>query len=153
MSNKEKYNSILAARYLLALAYSKGKVLNVTKVQKLLYMTYGYFLGKYNRIIFDESPKTWPYGPVFPKTRKKVDYSNIINLDSPDFNVMKEDSDLTEFFNLIIDKYAGYSASQLSEWSHSKGGPWDLMTQEHGFNWNKPIDNELIKNYFSNINF
>lgn len=147
------YDSVLAAKYLLAIAYSKGEVLNVTKVQKLLYMAYGYFLAKRNRIILEEAPKAWPYGPVFPRTRKKVDYSKIIPLESAEFSSIKEDEEVTDFFNLLIDKYSHFTASQLSEWSHKDGGPWDKMTKKKGFNWNASISDEYIQEYFSKIKF
>lgn len=71
MNKNKPYDSVLVANYLLALANEKGVILNTTKVQKLLYMAYGLLLAEKNRIITDEQPKAWPYGPVFPKTRKK----------------------------------------------------------------------------------
>ncbi len=147
------YDSVIVAKYLLALAYSKNKVLNVTKVQKLLYMAYGFFLSDKDRVLMSESPKAWPYGPVFPRTRKKVNYSDIIPLNSEELVEIKKDVDIVNFFNILIDKYSKYTASQLSEWSHAKDGPWDLTTKQKGFNWNTPIDNKLIKDYFSTINF
>jgi uncharacterized phage-associated protein len=147
------YDSVVAAKYLMALAFSKGKVLNVTKVQKLLYMAYGFFLSEHNIVLLSESPKAWPYGPVFPRTRKKVNYSDIIKIDNPDLLEIKEDNNVTNFFNILIDKYSKYTASQLSEWSHAKDGPWDLTIKQKDFKWSSPIPDELIKNYFSDINF
>lgn len=147
------YDSTLAAKFLLAIANKKGKILNVTKVQKLLYMAYGYFLAKKGRVIFDEKPKAWPYGPVFPKTRKKINYSEIIDSDSPEFESIKDDTDVVDLFELLVDKYSVYTASQLSEWSHAKNGPWDLATKQKGFDWNHQIPDELITPYFSNLNF
>ena len=147
------YDSVILAKFLLALAYSKGKVLNVTKVQKLLYMAYGFFLAEKDRVLISESPKAWPFGPVFPKTRKKVNFSQVISIDSEEFSELKNDIEVCEFFNTLIDKYSKYTASQLSEWSHAEGGPWDLTTKQKGFKWNSSIDDDLIKNYFSTINF
>lgn len=147
------YDSTLVAEYLLALGYSKKVVLNVTKVQKLLYMAYGYFLSKHNRILLTEPPKAWPYGPVFPRTRKHVDYSTILNVEDPKFSEIKEDKEVTEFLNILIDKYSKYTASQLSEWSHSEDGPWDLTRKQEGFKWNTPIPNEYIEKYFKTIKF
>ncbi len=151
--SKTTYDSVLAAKYLLGIAYSKDIVLNVTKVQKLLYMAFGYFLFKEDRVLLSESPKAWPYGPVFPRTRKKVNFTQIISLDSDEFSELKKDENVTKFFNLLVDKYAKYTASQLSEWSHIKDGPWDVTTKQSGFKWNSSIPNELMSEYFSNINF
>lgn len=150
---RESYKSELVAEYLLALAYARRKVLNVTKVQKLLYMAYGYFLSNKNRMLISESPKAWPFGPVFPVAREKVNYSEIISIEDPKFDIIKEDKEVGEFFTTLIDKYAKYSTSQLSQWSHEENSPWDLTTKKNRFKWNSPIDDKLIKAYFSTINF
>ncbi|WP_375579851.1 type II toxin-antitoxin system antitoxin SocA domain-containing protein [Marivirga tractuosa] len=150
---KVTYDSVVAAKYLLATAYSKNKVLNVTKVQKLLYMAYGYFLSKKNRVLLTEKPKAWPYGPVFPRTRKKVNYSDIIDMDLEEFAEIKSDIEVNDFFNLLVDKYSKYSASQLSEWSHAEGGAWDMTVKQNGFDWNQPIADEHIIEYFKKIDF
>lgn len=147
----KKYDSVITAKYLLALAADKGFILNVTKVQKMLYIAYGYFLAKYNRVLIDEAPKAWPYGPVFPRTRTKVDYSSIIHLDDPELLEISKDATIKEDFNKLIDKYYKYSAAQLSEWSHEKNSPWDRTTKDEGFDWNCPIPDEYIKEYFSSI--
>lgn len=145
------YDSVTVANYLLALAYKKGVVLNVTKVQKLLFIAYGYFLAQYNQHLFNEAPKAWPYGPVFPKTRKQVDYSKIIDVDDAALQEIAADAEVTEALNRIIDKYSKFSATQLSEWSHMPGSPWDKATKEASFTWDYPIPDEYIKEYFSRI--
>ncbi|MBF9253073.1 DUF4065 domain-containing protein [Pontibacter sp. 172403-2] len=146
------YDSVLLAKYMMALAYEKRIVLNVTKVQKLLYIVYGYYLSKYNHPITVEMPKAWPYGPVFPRTRKEVDYTNILPLSSEEFKEIREDQELTEVLNRVIEKYAPFSASRLSDWSHIEGGPWDKTTKQKGFDWSHPIPNEYIAEYFSSMN-
>lgn len=153
MEKKEKYDSVHTAKYLLAIAYSENIVLNVTKVQKLLYIAYGYFLSEKGRILLSEAPRAWPYGPVFPNTRKDVDFSKIIPLDSDEFVEIEKDKDVTEFFELLVKKYSKYTAFQLSEWSHAEGGPWDLITKRPNFNWDDPISDDLIKKYFSNLRY
>lgn len=152
MNIRKTYDSVLGAKLLLALANQKGYVLNVTKTQKLMYIIYGYFLANEDIIIFDEKPKAWPFGPVFPKTRKKIDFERIYTLDNNDLKDIKENSQLVEVMNAVIDKYAKYSAQTLSDWSHTEGSPWDKTTKKEDFNWNIPIDNQYIKEYFSDFN-
>ena len=149
--NRKTYDSVIAAKYLLALAFQKGIVLNVTKVQKMLYIAYGYFLANHDYVITAEEPKAWPYGPVFPRTRNKVKFDMVYKTSDPELVEIVSDELVTQTFNNIIDKYAHYSAAQLSEWSHMDGGPWALTTKENGFNWNEPIPNNYIKTYFKNI--
>jgi len=145
------YNSIDVAKYLLALANKKKTILNVTKVQKLLFIAYGYFLAKSGIKIVDENPRAWPFGPVFPKTQKMVDYENIYDLNDPVFYELKQDQFITETLNTIIDNYSKFTASQLSDWSHTAGSPWERTTKEPGFNWNDEIKDIYIKEYFNDI--
>lgn len=147
------YDSVLLGKYLLAVGYSQGKVLNVTKVQKMLYIAYGFFLAKYNRVLILETPKAWPYGPVFPRTRKKIDYSTVINIDELQFKEIKQDQQVVDFFSELVKKYSKYTASQLARWSNHKGSPCHVATKMNNFTWNTPIQDNLIVKYFSNINF
>jgi uncharacterized phage-associated protein len=146
------YDSVTIAEYMLSLSLEKRIVLNVTKVQKLLYMAYGTFLAKKTRTISSEPPKAWPFGPVFPRTRNKVDFGSIRPLDWSGFEEIKKDEELTESLNLIIEKYSKFSASKLSDWSHREGGPWDKATKMNGFKWGDVIPDEFIVEYFSNLN-
>lgn len=143
------YDSKLIAKYLLALGYDQGKVLNVTKVQKLLFIAYGYFLNKGRKII-DEQPKAWPYGPVFPKTRK-IDYGIVYMKSDLNFNEINSDEDLKESLKKIVEKYSIHTAKQLSDWSHMQGSPWEKTTKQPNFDWNAPIPDEFIKDYFSKL--
>jgi uncharacterized phage-associated protein len=146
------YDSILIAKYLLSFASSKQINLNVTKVQKLLYIIYGYYLAEFNgHRIIEERPKAWPFGPVFPRAQKKVDYSKITPINSKEFEEIEEDSKLVDIIIRVIDKYAKYSASRLSEWSHAVNGPWDRTTQQDNFKWNTDIPDEYISAYFKSI--
>lgn len=145
----QNIDSVKAGKLLLALAYKKGIVLNVTQVQKLLYIIYGYFLAQKNIQIFNETPKAWPYGPVFPHTRK-IKFNKVYEITDNDIkDIFNEE--LITIFNKVIDKYAKFTAGQLSDWSHTKGGAWDKTTQLTGFDWNNPIPNQFIKEYFSEL--
>ncbi|MDI9365051.1 MAG: DUF4065 domain-containing protein [Flavobacterium sp.] len=148
----KQYDSVIAAKYLMALANKQGIVLNVTKVQKMLFIAYGYFLSKYNHVLLKESPKAWPYGPVFPRTRNKINYGTIISIADNDFLEIANDELVTEVFTDIINKYSGYTASQLSDWSHMKGSPWDKTIKQPGFDWNQQIPDNFITNYFLEVN-
>lgn len=148
----KQYDSVIAAKYLMALANKDGIVLNVTKVQKMLFIAYGYFLSKHNHVLLKESPKAWPYGPVFPRTRNKVNYGSIISLNDKELSEILNDEKVTEVFEAIIKKYSPYTASQLSDWSHMKGSPWDKTINQPGFDWNQQIPDNFITNYFLEVN-
>jgi uncharacterized phage-associated protein len=143
------YDSVLLARYLVALAYSKGIVLNMTKLQKLLFILYGYYQATHNHRIITEHPQAWPYGPVFPRVHKFVDVTKPSALDNLEFSEIVQDDLLNQTLNTIISKYSVYNASQLSGWSHMTGSPWERTTQTKDFKWSKEIPDEYISEYFS----
>lgn len=150
-TTENQYDSVIGAKLLLALAYEKGIVLNTTKVQKMLYIIYGYFLAKHNCQIFTETPKAWPYGPVFPRTRNKVDFSRVYRRTDDELQEILNKKEIVEKFISVIDKYSKFSASHLSNWSHMELGPWDKTTKLPDFKWGNFIPNEYISEYFSNI--
>ena len=138
------------------IAYAKqGVLLNKTQMQKILFICYGIYLAAENKKLFtDDTPKAWPFGPVFPRVNKKFvpgrtpsPFSKEIQLE---FSKNKKAIDITR---AVIDKYSKVSAGKLSEWSHEEGGPWyNTIYGEGGDNkdvqWNKEISDDLIKSYF-----
>jgi len=142
------YNSIVAAKYLLALANEMGIILNATQMQKLLFIAYGYVLANEGFSLCDETPKAWPFGPVFPRVQKKVTTDKVIILSDPDLSEIKMDQYVTKLFTDVISKYHKFSASQLSNWSHMKDSPWEKTTKMEGFKWNQYIPDEYITSYF-----
>jgi len=85
------HDSVTAANYLRAYAYDKGVNLNVTQVQKLLFLAYGIGLAKFKTKLVGEEPKAWPYGPVFPRARKNFDTAP--KLSDSALGDIKQDSD------------------------------------------------------------
>jgi len=145
----KQFNSVQVAEYLRYRALKKGKILNITQVQKLLYLLYGYFFKKHDVQILDEFPVAYPFGPVFPRTRTEVKYDTVPN--------MPEDLALDACLGLvvdeIIDNYGKFPANKLSSWSTSKGGAWDVSVRENRGKWNREISNKHIKEYFSTMRF
>lgn len=151
MDTNHQYDSVIGAKLLLALAYERGVVLNTTKVQKMLYIIYSYFLSKHDYQIFTETPKAWPYGPVFPRTRKKVDFTRIQKVTDAELEGITSQKEIVEKFNEVINRYSKFSASELSDWSHMENSPWDKTTKLTGFKWGDFIPNEFVIDYFKNL--
>lgn len=61
MNDEYAYNSVTVATYVVALANSKKLGINMTKIQKLLYIAYGVYL-------------------VVKKSRLEVAFSNLISM-------------------------------------------------------------------------
>jgi uncharacterized phage-associated protein len=142
-----KYDSVPVAKYLLALATEKGKNLNATQLQKLLFIAYGFILTKIGEPILKEGPRAWPYGPVFPRVQKHVNLGFVYKLEDSEFEDLKKDKLLTEILNKVIDNYSVHSASKLSAWSHKEGSPWDVTVKSGGIK-SQEIPDSLIMDYF-----
>ena len=153
-SQTYKYKSTTVAKYLLSRAIEEGIIMNMTKLQKLLYIAYGTYLAIKEDRLTDESPKAWPYGPVFPTTRKKLltidfnDYS--INGDT-EFDPISKDKEINDLVNLVLRLFGSWSSGQLVEWTHAIGSPWDKTRYFPNFQWNQTIPDDYIKDYFSDV--
>lgn len=151
-----KYKSTDIAIYIISLANENRIFVNMTKIQKLLYIVYGAYLSLYEERLINEHPQAWPYGPVFPTTRNKLlkqDFSNI-SLKQIAYDEQKRIENEKELKNLILfilSKFGSWNAGQLSEWSHQKGSPWYQTTNQNDFEWGDVIPDELICSYFKQI--
>ncbi len=136
------------------LAYYKHRtILNKTQMQKLLFMCYGVYLSKHDSPLFvDDTPKAWPFGPVFPRTYKRYVEMVPRDLSREEKSAFLKDKDTLVDITRIVDTYYACSANTLSEWSHQPGSPWAQTVFSDGGNgvtWNKVIEPEVIRRYFS----
>ena len=145
--------SIDYTRLISWIAYYKHKtILNKTQMQKLLFICYGLYLSKHNKPLFsDDTPKAWPFGPVFPRSYKRYVEAIPSDLSTDDKKAFLDDKETLIEITEVVDSYYKYSANTLSEWSHQKNSPWAKTVFSDGDNsvsWNKPIDPDTIKAYF-----
>lgn len=147
-----KLSSVDVGNYLRWRAFEDGYWLNKTQLQKLLYITYGLYLASFDEPPFtDDTPKAWPFGPVFPIVNKRIDVDS-----SPfkPFNLgdITENIKLVGIVDYVVGTYSGYSAKVLSDWSHEEGGPWHTTLFKDGnssaVKWNKEISQASIREYF-----
>lgn len=151
-----RYKSTDVASYLVSLANERHITVNMTKVQKLLYIVYSVFLRVYKERLLNEHPQAWPYGPVFPSTRNKLLDEDLTMISceiiSPVIlDKMRNDNQLNEIIDFVFDNFGKWNAGQLSEWSHSSGSPWHTATKSRGFRWGHVISDNSIFEYFSTI--
>jgi len=148
-----KYRSVTVAKYIIAYANAHRFSMNMTKLQKLLYITYGTCLAAYKSRLTDEHPQAWPYGPVFPTTRNKllnVDFETV-SLSDDDLTEISNDSETVKLVKVVFDAFGAYNAGTLTSWSHSAGSPWEKTTQMSGFKWGDRISDDIILAYFDRI--
>lgn len=148
-----KYRSTDVATYIIAYANENKVGINMTKLQKLLYIVYGTSLAIYGERLVDEHPQAWPYGPVFPTTRNKllkVPFENI-SLQDKNLEEINNDDKTKRIIKVVFDAFGTYNAGTLTSWSHSSGSPWEKTTKLDGFKWGDRIDDETIQQYFNSI--
>ena len=118
-------DSIDFAIYLNQKANDMKLAVNVTKIQKWMYICYGIYLAAKNRQLLDERPKAWDYGPAFPRVHKKQK-KNGGSLDSVNPTISIEH--LTKYDEIaipVLKHFGSWTAAGLVEWTHAKGTAWD----------------------------
>ena len=148
-----KYNSVDVARYIVAYANEHKYGINMTKLQKLLYIVYGSYLVLHQERLTNEHPHAWPFGPVFPTTRSKLlkcDFSEI-RLSAEGLKVLSEDTAFTGIVKTVFDTFGAKTGGYLSAWSHLEGSPLDRLVKSPGFVWGDIIPDGSIAEYFNSI--
>ncbi len=141
-----KYKSYDIARYIMYYCKENNFKYNNTKIQKLLFAVYGVLLAQDEPLIIDESPKMWPYGPVFPTVFNKIKEEDFRPLN------MQFDSENTKsIIDTTLSYFAKFSARALSDWSHEKGSPWDKVKSLHGEKWGEDLQDRDIRSYFKEM--
>ena len=118
IEDKYKYNSVDMAKYIVAYANEHNFGINMTKMQKLLYIAYGTFLSVKNYRLVNEHPQAWPYGPVFPTTRNKLLKVDMSSITSEDVGDIKDDAEVRQLVKIVFDSFGSRTGADLSAWSH-----------------------------------
>lgn len=134
-------------------------LLNKTQINKILFYVYGVYYAETGKVLFeDDSPKVWPYGPVFPRVNKRINTSEIISFDKDTIRKFNKNTKAMVLVRKAVDAMYDMSAVSLTKWSHQEGAPWyntlyikdedgNIVSQK---NWNTPIELSEIESYFSN---
>ena len=127
-----------------------GVRLGKTQLQKLLFIFYGLALAQSGQPPFDDdTPKAFPFGPVFPRTYKRYD-GTVRALTQEDKNRFMMNVDLLTLITRVTDSFCMHTAARLSEWSHRDGAPWKLAVYRDGNPaWGREILNADIAEFFN----
>lgn len=144
-------NSIDAARAVMALADAHGLHLNLTQLQKLLYIVYGTCIVILGSPPFrNEPPRAWPFGPVFQTSRRAL-FDAVDDWDVPQVPESVPE-DIRRIIEKVITHFGSWPSKALIEWTQTPGSPWDMTTKMPGFKWADKIGDGLITDYFeSNV--
>ena len=142
-----KVKSVDFAIYLGKKARDKHLYVNTTKLQKWLYICYGSYFAKKGEQLFNEIPRAWQYGPVFPSVyNKQMKYGHSLHelvggIDEDSF------SDYDWIIEPVLDYFGKWSANQLVSWTHEEGTAWYKQYRLRDEK-NTPMDNFDIMSDF-----
>ncbi|AYJ01535.1 hypothetical protein CWO85_03495 [Candidatus Phytoplasma ziziphi] len=148
-NNNDEINVFDIAKYFL----NKDSSINKTKLQKLLYYSQGYFLAKYNTVLFNETIEAWIYGPVIPVIYAEILFQETmkpntnLNFDksATNKNLTKEQKEILE---QIYDEFYGLNSKELSKKTHEED-PWKTVYDPNK-SWSEcVITPKILYNYFS----
>jgi uncharacterized phage-associated protein len=146
-----------------------------TKVQKLLYLVFGFSLindirpleivekddGMSYASVIDEYPVAWPYGPVFQNVYRQFDKIKNSVKNKPcesldkDFllqNLLNKDELLQQIIQNTVKQWGCLKAYALTNWSHEAHSPWDQVVNVEQKPLGTIIDAHLVRDYFkSNV--
>jgi uncharacterized phage-associated protein len=143
--------SLAVANYfVVAFAFDKG--VEHMKLQKLVYNAYGWWLA-FHDAPFDEPPQVWKHGPVFnglyhvlkPFGRNPIKTPQSASPFEAPPAIDGNDQEARQLLEWIWNRYGHLSSFALSNMTHKKGSPWQIVAKEHDFS--VPFGLEILDDY------
>lgn len=159
------YSPLAVANYFLDLAEREGQTLDPMKLQKLVYIAHGWCLAIYGDALIDEPVEAWQFGPVISTLYHEFKEFGADPIKRRAFDIQPAprwprravyqphvpvgDAETTELLEQVWDTYGGFSALELSSFTHRAGTPWFETWQGRGSK-RRGIDigDDLIKQHF-----
>jgi len=158
---EKAYTPSHIANFFLDKAEEEGARLTQMKLQKLVYIGYGWALALLNRRVFEEQIEAWQHGPVIPSlyhefkhfgsspiTNKAVEY----NFDSEQIFCHPKVDASDEGLNFVLEKawdtYKHFNAWALRNKTHEPNTPWAMIYDPKVSG--KVIPPDLIREYYRN---
>lgn len=157
MTNRRaRYTAAHIANYILRYFRVNKKEITHLKLQKLLYIAYGWnlVLNKEHPRLFDESIQAWKLGPVIPSVyyyyKGEWEITNYIysgEEQNPILSIKEDDYNTINIVNAVINCYGNKDAMDLVEIVHKKNSPWDKVYNRNGpaTGANQPLNDDEIK--------
>ncbi len=160
------YSAKAIANYLLD--NSRRRSITPMKLQKLVYLAHGWWLGmKGKPLVDDEFAEAWTYGPVFPSllqefnaygnspiSTKAKDIDNIDDAGNVTFKtpeVDPDDSNVIVVLNTVLEAYGKSPGTRLSEITQDESAPWATTRNHKPVYRNTHIPNEMIEKYYRGL--
>ena len=153
------HDSRAVANFFLIRAQEKNIKLTHLQIQKLVYFAHGWTLGATEQNLIRDAVEAWKLGPVIRTIYDEFrPYGGdpicglAKGLDAAGSDLVAITSNFSELekqiMGLVFDTYGNMDGYQLSDLTHAKGSPWDIVRNvQH----DTVIPNEIIKDHFKKL--
>lgn len=100
--------------------YNKNSEFTEKQIQKLTYYAYVWYLIKYKKRLFEESPQAWIHGPVFMSLYKTMQNNKLIETNT---ECLKNNKDTIYVLDVVYKIYGKFSGNKLEQLTHAED-PW-----------------------------
>lgn len=156
------FSAAAVANEFLHLARRAGKEITPLKLQKLVYFAHGWNLALFDRPLLGETVQAWQYGPVISSLYETFKHfgahpihgmADVVTQDGylpasleREAATEQELDDATAVIGRVWEQYGRFTASQLTNLTHSPDSPWSLVPSKQ--TPERPIPDSLIAEYF-----
>lgn len=135
--------------YIISKGNECGDPVNHLKLQKILFISYGWYLTKHNKKLFDDKIEASEFGIIINSVYNKyIDYSykQITNLESK----IQPISEICKFIDSVWSMYGKYSSFTLTNYTHVKNSPFNIIKNSFGgyVPKNFIVEDGLIREFF-----
>jgi uncharacterized phage-associated protein len=136
------YDARVIANFFLDYGTERDQPVTIMPLLKILFFAHAWHLGKTGLPLVGQPFEAWKYGPVsrvvYDQFRSSGENpirgrATVLNVLSARYETAKWDTLDEETRNLlrnVFDYYSRFHAFRLSDLTHEKGGPWDLVWSE-----------------------
>jgi uncharacterized phage-associated protein len=131
------------ANFFLEKAYQESVPLTAMKLQKLVYIAYGWHLALTDEKLFSEGIEAWQHGPVIPSLYHEfkhfkggpiTSFATSFDYDSGQ-EIVPKVQDAQGSTTMVLSKvwniYKRFGGWSLREKTHEEGGPWHRVFEEN----------------------
>lgn len=152
--------STRAANELISLSLKEKEPLTHMQLQKLVYISHGWSLVRFDESLTIDRPEAWRLGPVYRLLWNRLQYAGnyAITTSIPEDEILPYPGAVTgqlkdqskALIHRIHKSYGGLSAFQLSALTHQEGTPWRTIYGK-GEGRDEQIPSKLIKHHFRDL--
>ena len=145
-----RHDPCQVANYFIERSIAEGKPFTPLQIQKLAFFAHAWMLGIYHRPLMEREFEAWTYGPVMASIYHNLSYYGGDSVTAPILarNIPFDDQEIS-ILRQVYDIYGKYDGIQLSELSHTPGGPWDQTWRKH--RRLAVIPDKLVERYYEDI--